>query len=155
MRIRWTIALLLLAYLWTQATAGVAPGAGCPPIHVIQTVDEQGARQSLTAIAEALAHGDTKGLQRYFSGKVFLTLPTGENGYYSGEQSFFILRNFLSVHTPFAFEFTTTNVSSESVYGVGALKYTKRGQRGTAQVFVSLAASDRGWRINQITIAQR
>ena len=120
-----------------------------------QEKDLSDARRLLTRIEGALATGDSRSLLPFLNAKMFLTLFTGESGYYSAEQAAFILRNFFHTHSSIGCSFHNTNVGDDSAFGVGTLTFVKRGQRGSAQVFVSLAAGKGGWRITQITVAQR
>ncbi|MBL0173804.1 MAG: DUF4783 domain-containing protein [Ignavibacteria bacterium] len=120
-----------------------------------QEKDLSDARRLLTRIEGALASGDSRSLLPFLNAKMFLTLFTGESGYYSAEQAAFILRNFFHTHSSIGCSFHNTNVGDDSAFGVGTLTFVKRGQRGSAQVFVSLAAGKGGWRITQITVAQR
>ena len=128
---------------------------GAIPDTAIQEKDVPDARKLLTRIAEAFASGDSRSIGTQLNPKVFLTLFTGENGYYSAEQTTFILRNFFNTHAAVTFSFHNTNVTGESAFGVGTFLFMKRGQRGTAQVFISIAAGKPSWRITQITVAQR
>jgi hypothetical protein len=120
-----------------------------------QEKDASEARRLLTRIADAIAAGDSRSIGAQLNTKVFLTLFTGESGYYSAEQTTYILRNFFQTHSAASFAFHNTNVTGESAFGVGTFAFTKRAQRGSAQVFISLAAGKQSWRITQITVAQR
>jgi hypothetical protein len=120
-----------------------------------QEKDAVEARRLLVRVGEAIASGDSRSISAQLNAKVFLTLFTGESGYYSAEQATYILRNFFQAHIAVSFSFHNTNVTGESAFGVGTLTFTKRGQRGSAQVFISLAAGKQSWRITQITVAQR
>jgi hypothetical protein len=117
--------------------------------------DTKRAAAILKDVEAALSRGDAQGIAKYFARKVYLNLFSGENGYYSSEQSFFILKNFLQLHRPVSFSFSTSAANADSPYGVGTLAYSRRGQRGSLQVFVSLTAADRDWKINQFTAVAR
>ncbi|MDH7515765.1 MAG: DUF4783 domain-containing protein [Bacteroidota bacterium] len=120
-----------------------------------RATDSSAVRKVFSAAEAAIAGGELQGITGFLHAKVFLTLATGENGYYSAEQTLFILRNFFRQHAPLGFSFGNTKIGAESAYGVGFLRYVKRGQQGTAQVFLSLTRTEQGWRIDQITIARR
>jgi hypothetical protein len=124
-------------------------------VSIPQEKDLSDARRLLTRIEGALASGDSRALLPLLNAKMFLTLFTGESGYYSAEQTAFILRNFFHTHASIGCTFHNTNVGDDNAFGVGTMTFIKRGQRGSAQVFVSLAAGKNGWRITQITVAQR
>jgi len=138
-----------------RAGTDAVPGDPLPWMLADAGNDTSEARQALGAIDAALSTGEARAMLRFFHTKVFLTLLSGENGYYSAEQSYFILRNFFAAHNSTGFSWTGANLSERSAWGVGTLRYLKPGQRGNAQVFVSLTRGDQGWRINQLTIAQR
>jgi hypothetical protein len=157
-----TLAIALSALIFAFGAASTAradtdavSGKPFPLIIADAGYDTSEARQALAAIGGALSTGEARTMLRFFHSKVFLTLLSGENGYYSAEQSYFILRNFFAAHNSAGFSWTGTNLSDQSAWGVGTLRYLKRGQRGNAQVFVSLTRGDQGWRINQLTIAKR
>lgn len=103
----------------------------------------------------AFRTGDIKSLLPFLAPKVHVNLFTGENGYYSGEQAYHILNNFLSNHAPYSFSFTHTNQASDNLYGIGTLNFTRRGQQRSAQCFISLTEFDGKLRITQITIAYK
>ncbi len=118
--------------------------------------DTERARSALRTIEDAIQQRDVQLLARSFSSKVYITLFTGENGWYSAEQSYFILRNFFSTHTPLSLSLTPSGAASGTPYGVGTLLYMSRGRRSSAQIFVSLVRTDSGdFRLNQITVASR
>lgn len=116
---------------------------------------EREARELLLGAKDALSSGNVRFLKPRLGGKVYLNLFTGINGYYSSAQAFLILESFFSTYTPISFSFSSRNFSIRNPYGFGPLTYERRGRRGTAELFISLAVIDGSWVINQITIASR
>lgn len=126
------------------------------PASWISTQDaEPEAEEILETIEKAIQSGDVRSLSGHFSSRVYLNLPTGEKGYYSSEQSFFIMKRFFQSYAPVSFTFSSSSPDGDSPYGMGTLSYVKVGQRGKMQVFVSLRHVNRQWKISQITVAQR
>ncbi len=113
------------------------------------------AKQVLDRIETSIAENNIKALSPFFGSKVFLSLLNGKEGYFSAEQCFLILKNFFLNYSPVSFSFSNTAAESANPYGVGTLHYINRGQRGKAQLFVSLTHNLNDWRISQITIANR
>lgn len=144
-------AALLLGAITATTTAAPRPGGAD------EVQDEAArARTAIRSIEDAITQRDLQQLARSFSSKVYLTLFTGENGWYSAEQSYFILRNFFATHTPLSLVLTPSGGAGGAPYGVGTLHYMTRGRRASAQIFVSLVRGENGeFKLNQITIASR
>lgn len=132
------------------AHAEVMYAATLPP-----ATGSEDARQLLNHVQKSIAENNPDALQRYFASKVYLSLLTGKEGYFSAEQSYFIIRNFFLSYTPIGFSYSNSTAESDNPYGVGTLQYVARGQHGKAQLFVSLARVKNDWRISQITVTNR
>lgn len=117
--------------------------------------DGESAKDILEQIRQSIAENNPRGLQRYFSSKVYISLLTGKEGYFSAEQSYFIIKSFFLTYTPVAFTYSNSTTESDNPYGVGTLQYVTRGKQGKAQLFVSLTRTETDWRIGQITITDR
>jgi hypothetical protein len=117
--------------------------------------DNKSAKQILDIVEKSIAENNLQALSPLFASKVYLSLLTGKEGYFSAEQTFFILKNFFLTYTPIAFAYSNSSPASDNPYGVGTLQYMNRGQRGKAQLFVSLTRTRNDWRISQITITNR
>lgn len=158
--VRLLIVLSLLPVMNSHAAA--APDFPCD-IGVMQSLlrgqdeqeSERDARELLLDAKDALSSGNIRYLRARLGGKVYLNLFTGINDYYSAEQAYLILESFFSTHTPISFSFSSRNFSIRNPYGFGPLTYERRGRRGSAEMFISLAQVGDRWVINQITIALR
>lgn len=109
----------------------------------------------LRDLETAFAAGDAQRIRKQLSPKTFLNFLTGENGYFSTEQSFFILKNFFALCGPVSFSLSSSNLDEENPYGIGSYQYFRRGRRETAQIFLSLTRAQDDWKLTQITIAKR
>lgn len=103
-------------------------------------------------IEEGISAGDPSFFSSFLSSQTYLSLSYGAPGYYSSNQSFYILQDYFNVYRPNYFKFTNSNTRSDSPYASGFMKYEARGMRGSAQVYVSLKYSGENWIISQITI---
>ena len=88
----------------------------------------------------------------YFSEKNFISLKNGNSGYFSANQSYYVIKDFLSIYKPLSFKLTNIVTDSTNPFASGILRYNNNGIRGTAVVFISLQLVNNQWRISQITI---
>lgn len=88
----------------------------------------------------------------YFSEKCFISLSNGASGYYSSNQCYYVLKDFLSLYRPISFKLTNIVTDTSNPFASGILKYNNKGIRGSAVVFISLLFLNNQWRIAQITI---
>lgn len=84
--------------------------------------------------------------------ETYISLENGESSYYSSNQSFYILKDFLQNYKPISFKLINTNSSEERPFAIGKLIYSKNGIRGESQVFIALKLEDENWKISQIII---
>lgn len=103
-------------------------------------------------IEEGLNSSAVDKFANYFSNKNFISLSNGNSGYYSSNQSYYVIKDFLSVYQPISFKLTNIVTDTTNPFASGILKYNNKGIRGTAVVFISLQFIDNQWRISQITI---
>jgi len=154
--------IIILLMPFSQSRADAAPrqhaisGALATPAGPEDEQEsERDARELLLNAKDALSSGNIRYLRARLGGKVYLNLFTGINGYYSAEQAYLILESFFSTYTPISFSFSSRNFSIRNPYGFGPLTYERRGRRGSAEMFISLAQVGDRWVINQITVATR
>ncbi len=88
----------------------------------------------------------------YFAAKNYLSLRNGSTGYYSANQSYYVIKDYLSIYQPITFKLTNIVTDSSTPFASGVLRYSSKGIRGFAMVFISLQYSENAWRISQITI---
>jgi hypothetical protein len=103
-------------------------------------------------IEEGISGRAVDKFSNYFSNKNFLSLSSGNSGYYSSNQSFYVIKDYLSIYQPLTFKLDNIVTDSSTPFASGILKYSSKGIRGTATVFISLQFEENQWRISQITI---
>ncbi len=103
-------------------------------------------------IEEGLSTGSVDKFSVYFNSRNYLSLANGSSGYFSSNQAYYIIKDYLSIYKPISFKFTNIVQETNSPFAAGNLKYNNNGIRGNATVFVTLQLIDNQWRISQITI---
>jgi hypothetical protein len=103
-------------------------------------------------IEEGIETGSIDKFASYFSSRNYLSLRGGISGYYSENQTFYVIKDFFSINQPLAFKLTNIVSDQSTPFAAGMLRYINRGIRSTATVFISLQWVDHQWRISQITI---
>lgn len=115
------------------------------------TINQQDILKVFSDIEFGLTTGNVASFSKYFATETFLSLNSGIVGYYSSNQSYYVLQNFFNLNKPISFKYTN-NVFGTNPYATGILNYESKSRRETAQVFISLDASGKNWKISQITI---
>jgi len=103
-------------------------------------------------IEEGIETGSIDKFANYFSSRNYLSLTGGTPGYYSANQTYYVIKDFLSINRPITFKFTNIVSDQATPFAAGTLRYINRGIRSTATVFISLQLVDHQWRISQLTI---
>jgi hypothetical protein len=103
-------------------------------------------------IEEGIAEGSVDKFSSYFSSKNYISLSNGTAGYYSSNQSYYVIKDFLSICVPSSFKLTNIVTETKSPFASGTIKYTSKGIRKTATVFITLQMVDNQLCISQITI---
>jgi hypothetical protein len=109
-------------------------------------------RQILTEIQAGIAKGDASLFADHLGPQVFLSLKGAEGGYYSANQALYVLQGFFSVHRPISFAFSTQGEVEDSPFATGRGFFTAKGQRESAQVYVSLTRSEGRWVVAEFNI---
>lgn len=103
-------------------------------------------------IEDGIGSGSVDKFSNYFSQRNYLSFSNGAAGYYSPNQSYYVVKDFLSVNQPISFKITNMVTETATPFAAGTLKYISKGIRTTSTVFISLQLIDNQWRISQITI---
>jgi hypothetical protein len=106
-------------------------------------------------LESACAEGDPNQFSPLLAQKIFLNFFTGENGSFSANQAYFILRKFFSEHKVFACSLPTRSVRTSAPYATGQIQYVHRGVRYTALIYAALVHTDDRWLLSHFTISQR
>ncbi len=105
-----------------------------------------------TRIEEGIESNSIDKFASYFSSRNYLSLIGGTAGYYSSNQTYYVIKDFFSINQPLTFKITNIVSDPVSPFAAGSLRFINRGIRSTATVFISLQWIDHQWRISQITI---
>jgi len=109
-------------------------------------------RRIFSTVQEGLAAGTVGVFSQHIGQQVFMNLRGGESGYYSANQAYYVLENYLKTRKLANLNFSTIGESGENPYATGSAGFSFRGTREFAQVYVSLARSGDRWIITQINI---
>jgi hypothetical protein len=110
------------------------------------------AQKVFSSFEDGLSKGAVDKFSNYFSEKNYLSLISGVTGYYSSNQSYYVLKDFLSIYQPLSFKLVNVVSETSTPFASGVFRFNSRGIRGSANVFISLQFSDNKWHISQITV---
>ena len=110
------------------------------------------AQKTFLRIEEGIANATVDKLSKYFGNRNYFSLSNGVSGYYSTNQSYYVIKDFLSIYQPISFKLTNIVTETTTPFASGILKYNSKGVRGTSIIFISLHFIDGEWKISQITI---
>lgn len=103
-------------------------------------------------IIAGLNDGSVSNISRYFSNQVYLSLKTGERGYYSSNQAYYLLDKFFKIYEPISFQTTAKMIESANPYLAGKLFCRFKGSIESFQFYMSLNWNGFRWEITQISI---
>jgi hypothetical protein len=110
------------------------------------------AQKVFSRIEDGISTGSVDKFSNYFHSRNYLSLKDDATGYFSFNQAYYVIKDFLSVHQPIGFKLTNIVTDTSSPFAAGNLRYYHKGVRGNATLFISLQWMDNQWRISQITI---
>ena len=147
-------ALLLSGTAASQSPgrSGVEPSA---PVSAPQMRGNSNAREIrglFDRIQRLITSGSVEGLLADLAPTVDMNIVGEEPGRYSSNQAASILSRFFLARKPLAFSFTSVADAVPLPYATGPLSSIQRGNRETAQVYVSLRRIGSRWRIAQLNI---
>ncbi|MCX6171168.1 MAG: DUF4783 domain-containing protein [Ignavibacteriales bacterium] len=117
-----------------------------------QETKSKEAQKIFLRIEEGINSAAVDKFSNYFSAKNYFSFNDGTTGYYSANQSYYVIKDFLSIYQPISFKLTNIVTETATPFASGNLKYNNKGIRGNAIVFISLQMTDNKWHISQITI---
>jgi hypothetical protein len=117
-----------------------------------QETKSREAQKVFLRVEEGISSAAVDKFSNYFSEKNYFSLNGGTTGYYSANQSYYVIKDFLSIYQPISFKLTNIVIETATPFASGNLRYNNKGIRGNAVVFISLQLVDNQWRISQITI---
>lgn len=117
-----------------------------------QKVGSSAYAEIFRAVERGVFEGNVGTFSKYFGFQVYVSLPGGENGYYSANQAYYILQNYFGGRRPQSFRFSTYGESDSVPYATGAGRFEVRGSVETVQVYVSVSNLNKKWVLSQVNI---
>lgn len=103
-------------------------------------------------IEAGLKSGEVNSFSDYFDKRTYLSLSGLNTGYYSTNQAYYLLDNYLNENRPVSFRFSNVSDSTLQPYATGVFNYNKKGVQSSKQVYISLKKFGDSWKISQLTI---
>jgi hypothetical protein len=103
-------------------------------------------------IESGIKDGKVDRITKYFGQQTYFSFSNGINGYYSNNQAFYVLEDFFKLYRVTSFKFDYIKSDKNNGHATGNYNYDNRGQRSTAQVYISLKKIGSNWIITQFTI---
>ncbi len=122
------------------------------PLYAREDGKTESVNHAFDAIEAAILAGNVKELTPYFGRQLNLNLRSVKGGYYSSNQSYYILQNFFSSRKIFAFKFTSRKPDDPIPYATGGGSSRMKGVNEILQVYVSLTEVDHRWVISEFNI---
>jgi hypothetical protein len=113
--------------------------------------ENSSAKVILGEIEKGISKGNVDELSRYLSPHTYFSLSNGTRGYYSSNQAYYILEDFFKMYQVVTFRYQTVQAEEGNPYATGTYQYEFKGKRISAQVYISLKNTGKGWKITQIT----
>ena len=103
-------------------------------------------------IQDAIINKDISTLVDHLSSQTYFNLLNGISGYYSSNQAYFVLEDFLKTYRVTSFNFDEINTKNNTPFTTGSYDYDFKGNRNSARIYMQLRNTGKHWRITQITI---
>jgi hypothetical protein len=103
-------------------------------------------------VEEGINDNSVDKFANYFSQRNYLSLNNSSAGYFSFNQSYYVLKDYLSIYQPISFKLNNIVTETANPFAAGTFKYINKGVKGTAIIFIALHWSENQWKISQITI---
>ena len=104
------------------------------------------------SVQRGIAEGDVRAFSSSFGPQVYVSLPSGESGYYSANQAYYILQNYFGSRRPQSFRFSTYGESDSTPYATGPGRFEARGNIETVQIYASLSKLNNRWVLSHVSI---
>ena len=112
----------------------------------------EGYRRVFEMVEEGIASGTVNDFAAFFDSQVSVNLRGGESGYYSANQTYYVLESYFKLRRFGHFEFTTFGKSESNPYATGSARFTSKGGMENVQVYVSLSWGGERWVISQFKV---
>lgn len=143
--------LICLVFLCSPNFSFAQDLRGFPKSKLHERIIQTPAAPVFEKIIEGIEAANVSIFAHYFGKQVYISLNSGERGYYSSNQAYYVLQNYLNIYKPINFKISTRLLNSITPYCAGRLVYNFKGVRETVQVYISLTLTENNWEITQIT----
>jgi len=106
----------------------------------------------LNEIENGIVNNDVESISKYFSSQPYISLINGVNGYYTSNQTYYILEDFFKTFKVVSFRFDEKKTDESVAYGKGAYYFERKGKREVANLYITLSKAGSKWYISQISI---
>ncbi len=103
-------------------------------------------------IESGIKDANVERISKYFGQQTYFSFSNGINGYYSSNQAYYVLEDFFKLYRVTSFKMDNVKSDSNHSYATGKYNYDNKGQRSTAQVYISIKKIGHNWIITQFTI---
>lgn len=100
-------------------------------------------------IERGIGKGEVKIFSQHFARQLSVNIRNGENGYFSANQAYYLLKNFFGARQVVHFKFTTFGEAGNIPFATGGGSFTFHGGRETVQIYVSFRRIGDRWLISQ------
>jgi len=144
------LALILISDLSAQRRSSITRGFSQENTKIERAYPAP--ENEFESIINGLVSGNTNNISRYFAPQVYVSLRSGERGYYSSNQAYYLLDNFFKIYSPINFQTTTRMMEGSMPYLSGRLFCRFKGSMETYQVYLNLNWNGFRWEITQLSI---
>jgi hypothetical protein len=115
-----------------------------------ETIAKDNHREIFAAVESGIDDGIVEKFSGYFGKQVYVSITGEESGYYSTNQAYYILKNFMNARKPLGFTFTTYGMTDKIPFATGRAAFRSKGNREYIQIYVSLCQVDNNWVIDKV-----
>jgi hypothetical protein len=101
---------------------------------------------------KGISDSKTSEISPYLASQVYLSFLNGVSGYYSSNQSYYVIEKFLKEYKVISFRFNKFKLNTTAPFAIGTYFYEHKGNRSDAKIYVTLKFTSKSWQITQISI---
>ena len=106
----------------------------------------------LEEIEMGISDSKISAISPHLSSQIYLSFLNGVSGYYSANQAYYVLENFLNEYKVISFRFSSFNFNTVTPFAKGTYFYEYKGNRSEAKVYLTMKLTGKSWEITQISI---
>ena len=91
-------------------------------------------------------------ISKHLSSQIYLSFLNGVSGYYSANQAYYVLENFINEYKVISFKFSSFSFNTVTPFAKGTYYYEYKGNRSEAKVYLTMKLTGKSWKITQISI---